>query len=701
MKRTKVAIIARLLPAILVLWVAGAAAQDVEDDAADFYKNLKPGRHPYLFFAAEDIPRLCEKMKVSPTKELWQRTRERCDRFFSKPCKPYPADTYYEQVRSRAEYIEGAAFAYVMTGQKRYADRAIQEIEALLDCPHWVETHVVRKGKLRTLDRVTARVAFVMAVAYDWLYDDLTPDQRERIRRDTAQKAIVPLLRAASEKRIGWLSWYRGNWAMGTYGQIGTAALAFLGEEKDAPKWLALATEHVRRGLAEGGRDGGWGEGLQYYAAAWSPPCKFAYALKRVTEGGENLFDHEFLRNTYQFPLYFLMPDRKLFVRFGNCSIGPSASAYFLFFNATEHQNQYAQWMAGLGISEMWGTFRTIYAFIAYDHRLDPKPPTNLPPAKHFRGVDWAVFRSGWESPDDVFFAFKGGTGDWDHIHGDFNSFTLYAYGSRLLVDLGYVHDVWGCRTEAHNTIRVNDKDQFPHTRPAGGARKPEHFCRISEFVHTEFYDHLIGDATTAYDPNDVEKATREVMYIRPDTFAIFDDVLTTRPLDVDWSVHTYGDLALNGDVITVTQDDAAVDIVVVQPQTFTHEILSKKNDTFIKIRRSDKETRSRFLTVLRPRRLDQKPKLRTSPIVQGDLVGVEIERDGLTALALFGTAESAISYGDVSTDARSCLAVFKASRLVRVAIHGGSRFAYQGRTVLQSTEGPADSLAWKDDQEP
>jgi len=101
-------------------------------------------------------------MNVSPTKELWERTRERCDRVLAKPCKPYPADGYWEQVRQRNDYIEGLAFAYVMTGEKKYADRAIEEIKALLDVPHWVETHRIRRGKLTTVDRVTAKVAAVM-----------------------------------------------------------------------------------------------------------------------------------------------------------------------------------------------------------------------------------------------------------------------------------------------------------------------------------------------------------------------------------------------------------------------------------------------------------------------------------------------------------------------------------------------------------
>lgn len=45
----------------------------------------------------------------------------------------------------------------------------------------------------------------------------------------------------------------------------------------------------------------------------------------------------------------------------------------------------------------------------------------------------------------------------------------------------------------------------FPRTNPAGGAREPERFCKIRQFVHSGFYDHLVGDATAAYDPLQVQ----------------------------------------------------------------------------------------------------------------------------------------------------------------------------------------------------
>jgi len=510
---------------------------------------------------------------------------------------------------------------------------------------------------------------------------------------------MTPLVEGGKSGKVRWLSWHRGNWCIGGLGQMGITGLAFLGEEKDAPEWIAYAVDNIRQGLDKGCRDGGWGAGSQYYCVGWCPASRFGKALKRVTGGKADLFSHRFLKNVHQFPLYFLMPDQAHYARIGNCNVGPWHSTYFFVLLADEYKNGHAQWLAHLGIPRLSRSFQTVFSFIFYDANVKPTPPSDLPTAKHFRDLDWACFRSGWDSPDDIWFTFKGGECVWDHIHGDGNSITLYAYGSSLLIDQGYPREEWGCRTEAHNTIRVNDQDQYPRTRPAGGARKPQHFCDLTEFVHTDAYDHIRGDATTMYDPKDVKQAVREVMYIRPDVFVVFDDVITTKPLPVDWQVHTFGDLKVDGSTITVTQEAAAVDIAIVEPTACRSPVFSKtfkevgirkpfdaaKADTFVKIRLDTSTERTNFLTVLMPRRAASKRAVRTSRIGKGKVFGVKIEKGEATAIALFAPETGEIECGDISAKARSCLVLREGDRVRFWAVHDGTRLQVGGKSLFQS----------------
>jgi hypothetical protein len=52
----------------------------------------------------------------------------------------------------------------------------------------------------------------------------------------------------------------------------------------------------------------------------------------------------------------------------------------------------------------------------------------------------------------------------------------------------------------------------------------------IQAFVSNRNYDYIKGDATHAYDPVKLKKFTRQWVYIKPDTFVIFDHVITAKP---------------------------------------------------------------------------------------------------------------------------------------------------------------------------
>ncbi|MBI3946077.1 MAG: DUF4962 domain-containing protein, partial [Armatimonadetes bacterium] len=420
----------------LLLALCATDARGMENNMLDAIRRVQPGPHPYLFFQAGDLPELRAKMTVSPTREMWERIRSYADRLIAEPFAPPEGAAYVRFTREAAGQIRGLALAYVLGGDERHADRAIQEVEWLLGREAWVENPPRRDRKPGYApDRVTATSGYAVAQVYDMLYDRLTPEQRQRIRQAVLEKSIKPIVnRGGSDASTYWLKWYTGNWADAAYGEIGVAAMAFLGEEPGAADIVAFAAENVQRALEAACRDGGWGEGLLYYSVAWGTPTYFLHRLRKLTHGEVDLTDHPFLKNTHLFPLYFLMPGRATYARIGNCSTGPPHSAHLLAILAAEYQNAHAQWLANLGVGNL-APAQWIAGYTRYDRNLEAKPPLDLPKAKLFRGVNWAAFRSGWDNPDDVFFTFKGGHGNWDHIHGDFNSFTLNAYGAELLVD--------------------------------------------------------------------------------------------------------------------------------------------------------------------------------------------------------------------------------------------------------------------------
>jgi hypothetical protein len=100
-------------------------------------------------------------------------------------------------------------------------------------------------------------------------------------------------------------------------------------------------------------------------------------------------------------------------------------------------------------------------------------------------------------------------------------------------------------KTEAHNTVMVDGKEQAGRVNVAGGRDDPDHRGVIGDLIDTPWYARMVGDASMAYEPDNLTSFVREVMYLRhagadtpPDYFVLFDDVDATGPSRYDWLLH-------------------------------------------------------------------------------------------------------------------------------------------------------------------
>ena len=367
------------------------------------------------------------------------------------------------------------AFAYAMSHKPEYAKAAIGYLEAFAADTSWYEENSEML--------VTASAICTMGLAYDWMYDVLTEEQRAQLRAAIIEHGIKPIL-AATEQHAWWTIWPRGNWGSVIYGQAGVAALALLPEVPEAADWVRLSQRQMWHYLHSLGEDGSWGESASYAAYCWSNGVLFADALRNVT--GQDEFTSPRLRKLPHWFAAMFEPGGRNFVPFSNCTLGNSDSAEILFRLAREYRDGQAQFVARQVIGRR--TWYEIFAFLWYDPTLAPQPLTDLPRDEVFPGVSWAFLRSSWDDPAATLFAFKGGQRDWDHNHHDMNSFALYAKGRPLLVEMHYPRTIWGCETEAHNTIMVNGKEQRGHVKVAGGRGNPDHRGVVGDLVAAPWY---------------------------------------------------------------------------------------------------------------------------------------------------------------------------------------------------------------------
>jgi hypothetical protein len=659
-----------------------------------------PGPHPYLFFRQADIPALVEKTRQPGAREMWEQVKSEADRLVQAGRHEAASPPSMDDARTCSGHLRVLGLVHALTGEAAYAERAWTDAEVILSARSW--NHPKHHGDA---DLVSAEICCSLAIAYDWMHAAFSPEQRDRMREGIVTRGLEPIVRDAND-RVWWSIWYRGNWGSVIFGQAGVAALALLNEEPRALDWVRLCR---RKNWGYGravGEDGSWGESVSYACYAWWNATLLMDALHTVTDGDVDHFDNPRVRELPRWFTHMLVPDESGFVPFSNCGVGRHFRGQYLYRLARYHQDGQAQWIGGKMAARGGGP--NVFGFLWYDPELVPQPPVDLPLSRHFDHIDWAVMRSRWEDPQAVLLGLKGGQKDWDHYHHDANHFVLYARGRPLVIDLNYPHEIWGCETEAHNTVKVNERDQRGVVRLQGCRGKPDHRGVLGDLIDAGWYARIVGDASLAYAQEDVHSFLREVIYLRktedgapPDCFVIFDDIDTTRALPIDWHLHTYGSMALDGNRLTITQDGSAVDVTVLAPAEFQAGIHHKTMEesggpapfegaegvTYLKLRPTRVSDRTRVLSVLVPGPSGEATPVAVTPAGTGNTIGARMAFGETTDLALFGTETPEIDADGVVAAGRSCVIRRSGGNVLAAALSNGQRLEVDG-AVLFDTDG-------------
>lgn len=181
----------------------------------------------------------------------------------------------------------------------------------------------------------------------------------------------------------------------------------------------------------------------------------------------------------------------------------------------------------------------------------------------HFSpGPGHVYARSSWDE-DATYFFFKASDRFTAHQHLDVGSFVIYKQ-AELIGDGGHydafgsAHDVnYHLRTIAHNTILVRDPAEtwpgiragnvtgndggqhhnWPHHN--GAVTDPQNWQKdkklydiadILAFEDKGDYLYVAADCTRAYSPSKLDYFTRQIVFLRPGTFIIFDRVRSKDP---------------------------------------------------------------------------------------------------------------------------------------------------------------------------
>ena len=540
-------------PTLLALALCLALAAQAQ--SPDPLATLRPA-HPRLILLDSDIPALKSLIATDPFAAAnFAELKKDGDSFLSKPTHPYlingPEHDLLNTARGVEQYIITLSGLYRLTGQRKYADRAIAEMLAAAAYPDWNPVHF--------LD--TAELTAALGIGYDWLYPVLTPQQRDAIHAAIVLHGIDPWLLQIGPKSAANPHPYdkKNNWVQVCTGgeTLGALALADI-EPGRARKVLLDSQPRMKKIMELFAPDGGFEEGPSYWGYATSYNVLYLAALDSALGNDFGLSQMPGFSETGNYRIQAISPTYKT-ANFGDAH-DDIFRAPQMFWMATKfHKPEYA--IAERRIDEAFPNIQPhnqgeaqrflVFALIYYHPPTTAPSTSNDPPTiASYERTDQAFLRSDWSLPNGkedsnaFYLAFKGGSAKASHGHLDIGSFVLDALGERWAIDLGgesygvpHYFDFSGTRwtyfrtqTQSHNTLTIDstnqDLDTYAHLTSVG--QSPSGFPKFA-----------VMDLDSA-DKDHLKHWQRGVEILPGPRILIQDEITPKGDADIVWRILTH-----------------------------------------------------------------------------------------------------------------------------------------------------------------
>ena len=569
------------MPAMMAGWMVGivvAAAGVGDAETLPAWTGKIREDHPRLFFNAETWPDV-RRRALGEEREWYERVRRGVDSQLSLlgVDQPEPQDLGLQAAQS--------AFVFLVSGETRYGELAKKCLEASLD--YYDRCYQQRKSvNWYSVSRVHA------VLAWDWLYNDLDEGQRAEIMGRFV-RAVERVLKARPaiyrENMSGYSTGFYG--VRNTCWFIGCTAFGTGIEPDLVNEWLTWGHDENLRMLAHRrkacGDDGGGASATLGYVLGAYPWAEQNFFYTWLSSTGENIapdWPHGAWLANYAMWNAIPAPGGPLEFGYGDTPHEtnrlPAGELYTHMANIRHLYADAAPEAAALarhlqeslprqGYSTRW----FIYPFLLSGLARSPEPlaPDKLPSARHFESMGQVVMRSG-AGPDDTYAMFSCSGILSQHRHYDALNFVIYR-GGFLALDSGTRHDEFSngqhlanyfAQTVAHNCVLIHQPGE-PPARYWGGTVERNHGGQhralgsvVKGFQANRRFVYVAGDATACYQhagaklsppvPQKCSLATRQIVFLLPRHFVVFDRVVATDPdYRKEWLLHTAHEPRIDG----------------------------------------------------------------------------------------------------------------------------------------------------------
>ena len=520
-------------------------------------------KHPRLLFTDNDLPAIRRAIKSDAfTKQQYQELLVRGEALLEAPPDKYqiagPEHTLLTVARDLEDRIITLAALYRITGDRRFATRATQEMVSAATYPNWSTWHF--------LD--TAEVTTAVGIGYDWLYSTLSAQDRKTIHDALVTKSLDPWLTLIAAGKAH----YANNWAQVCNGGETIGALAIADEE---PSRAEQVISYARPAMTEIMRlfapDGGFEEGPSYWTYATIYNVLYISSLETALGTDFGASDSQGFSLTPDYRIQATGPT-KLYANFGDANSTASPAPQMFWFARRFHRPAYAVLERELATfldghmdsytlkdSERFAALGLFWSALVTEPGRASEPPL----VESFSRVAQAYIRSAWHDSDAWYIGFKGGDAHASHGHLDLGSFVFDALGQRWAIDLGpdsyglpgYFAQRWGYYrqgTEGHNTITINGENE------GHDAKAP---------LTTVGQDFAIANLDQAY-RDMLQSWRRGIMLLDGQRMLVEDELVPLKPVDIVWNFHTSAtvQIAPDGRSASLTKDGATLTARILSP---------------------------------------------------------------------------------------------------------------------------------------
>lgn len=470
---------------------------------------------------------------------------------------------------AKADYV---ALAYMVTQEDAYAQQLKAILQKTIQAKTWGVSEMLLRQPAWHSELNMAHNAMKAALAYDAIYDKLTPSERKTIAKGFYRLALQPLAEDWIDEgtRIHSLNSMGHNWWASCISMAGVLAIAIHNEipeacsllpqvDKSLQAWFAFKGD-VLQNKPQTFDEGGTYEGINYTGYGIQEALLFylSYENSGLCKQPVRMKVFEQIPDFFLQTCYPRSKGTLYTVNFGDSYRTNTGRNCMMLLASMGIRNKDIAWY----LSQITEAGAEDYALDTpmgwlYTPDLSQAPKVIAVPKSHLYGkMGWATMRDSWDKDATALCVKSGNT--WNHAHADAASFILYHHGEDLLKDAGKCwykkseYRNYFFQSEAHNVVLFDGKgqprSQQYYSAPLSGS--------LHHLIDGESIKYVLADGTGP-NADRFSRYFRHFLWIGK-TVLVIDDLKTHETGTFQWVWHPGGKAVKRGTDLQITNGEAS-----------------------------------------------------------------------------------------------------------------------------------------------